>query len=203
MLSEFDSMTLSLQERGNTLTDFIGNIEVMCQFVEDSKFDADSSLYRCKFKPQRVRDLSSFETRVAKIQNANENCLNRSKKNAVESLRRIVSVSSTENDRTLNMRERLTKRRKESRESCAYEDCRFAMGSSAEFERLFSISANVLTDNRKFLTPELFEEIVFLKQKCELCGEDLVSQAITNARNQTAGDPTRAHENRLTQESTM
>ncbi len=175
----------------------------MCQFVEDGKFDADSSLYRCKYKPQRVCDLSSFGTGVAKIQNANENSLNRSAKIAVKSLGSVVSVCSTENNRTLNMREGLAKRRKESRDSCTYEDCRLVMDSIAELERLFSISANVLIDNRKSLTPEHFEAIVFLKQNSELWGRDLVSQAITNARNQTAEDRTRAHENRLTQKSKM
>ena len=60
------------------------------------------------------------------------------------------------------MQERLSKKRSIVTES-KYIDCTFIKRSTAEVERLFSIAKNVMTKNRKRLTPQLFEAILFLK----------------------------------------
>ncbi len=39
----------------------------------------------------------------------------------------------------------------------------FILGSAAEVERLWSVAKNVLKDNRKSMTPLLFEALLFLK----------------------------------------
>ena len=73
-------------------------------------------------------------------------------------------------------------------------NCYFIVGTVAEVERLFSTASYVLADNRKSLTPELFEETVFLKMNHNLWGGDLVTEAITEARNEAAEACIRAHE---------
>jgi hypothetical protein len=63
-----------------------------------------------------------------------------------------------------------------------YINCDFILGSVAEVERLWSIAKYVLTDNRKGLTPQLFEAILFLRLNAHFWDEADVQQAMAMAR---------------------
>jgi hypothetical protein len=54
--------------------------------------------------------------------------------------------------------------------ACPYVNCDFIYGSSAEVERLWSVAKYILTDQRKRLTPQMFEALLFLKQNKEFWG---------------------------------
>lgn len=64
---------------------------------------------------------------------------------------------------TISMAERLKKRRKRDEIQDYHINCDFILGFLVEFECLKSTAKNVLTENRRYMTPQLFEEIVLLK----------------------------------------
>ena len=83
------------------------------------------------------------------------------------------------------MAKRLLKERKVAATGTEYINCAFILGSVAEVERLRSISKYVLPENRRNMTPQLFEAVMFLSVNRWFWGAQLVSQAIYNARQQS------------------
>lgn len=73
---------------------------------------------------------------------------------------------------------RLRKRQKRVTQTEQYQDCRFILGSVAEVERLWSIAKHVFTENRRSMTPQMFEAIMFLKINCNHWDANLVAEAI-------------------------
>ncbi len=63
-----------------------------------------------------------------------------------------------------------------------YVNCDFILGSAAEVERLWSVAKNILKDNRKSMTPLLFEALLFLKVNNSYWGLELVCEAVKTAR---------------------
>ncbi len=59
--------------------------------------------------------------------------------------------------------ERIAKKRKKNREGSAYIGCNFILGSVAEVERVWSIAKYVLSEQRRGMTPQMFEAIMFLR----------------------------------------
>ncbi len=110
-----------------------------------------------------------FESGVVKIQRGHEDEMSAAEKHAVECLRKIEdhsNMNATGNAQSTAPRtisERLAKRRKVGHGTESYINCDFILGSVAEVERLFSMAKYVMAENRRSLTPQLFEAIMFLK----------------------------------------
>ena len=60
--------------------------------------------------------------------------------------------------------------------------------SAAEVERLWSVAANILTDNRKNTSPVLFESLIFLRMNSRLWDVHLVKEAFHMMRSEKARD---------------
>ena len=89
--------------------------------------------------------------------------------------------------------ERLAKRRKLIVKNEQYVDCSFILGSVAEVEGVWSISKYVLSGNRRSMTPQLFEALMFLRFNTRLWDQHLVSIAISSAKGSEQGDAIQAH----------
>jgi hypothetical protein len=61
-------------------------------------------------------------------------------------------------------------------------NCNFIGGSTAEVEHLWSVSDNVLRNNRKGVMPQLFEALVCLKVNKRFWGQMEVSLAVANTK---------------------
>ncbi len=93
--------------------------------------------------------------------------MNEFEKASVSILKKPISSSATTGlggtFSTNNISERMAERRKRDEETSNYIDCNFILGSVAEVERVFSFAKYVLSDNRRCVTPQLFEALMFLK----------------------------------------
>ncbi len=67
-----------------------------------------------------------------------------------------------------------------------YIDCNFILGSVAEVERVFSFAKYVLSDNRRCMTPQPFQALMFLKINSRFWDAALVEEAIGEARKERA-----------------
>ncbi|KAI0562409.1 Ribonuclease H-like protein [Gracilaria domingensis] len=156
MLAEIDIVTKSLQTRGNTLA---------------QSLDAAVALDPI------------FESGVVKIQPGLKTELTEEEKESVQFLEKpdIVSevhVGIASGNVGTGIAARLAKERKVVMKKEKYMNCEFILSSVAEVERLWGIAKNLLTDNRKSMTPKMFEAIEFLKQNKRFWDSQLVSEAI-------------------------
>jgi hypothetical protein len=134
-----------------------------------------------------------FESGVVKIQRGQLLELTDAEKVAVESLK-SKEVSGSEGGsgnggghmpKSPNNMKKQLRRIKEARDKpvqSAFVNCDFIYGSAAEVERLWSICSNILTDQRKGMTPQLFEAIVFLKQNHRFWDASTVAKAMVMAK---------------------
>lgn len=67
------------------------------------------------------------------------------------------------------------------KESSECINCDFILGSAAEVERLWSVCDNILTDQRKRMTPQLFEALAFLRLNKRFWNQKHVSLAMAMA----------------------
>ena len=58
-----------------------------------------------------------------------------------------------------------------------YCNCDFILGSAAEVERLWSHAELIMRDNRRHISPILFEALLFLKVNRRFWGASLVEEA--------------------------
>lgn len=59
-----------------------------------------------------------------------------------------------------------------------YINCDFILEYFTEVERIFNLVKYILIDNRNFMTPQLFEALLFLKVNERFWNDSLVSDAI-------------------------
>ncbi len=74
-----------------------------------------------------------------------------------------------------------------------YIDCNFILGSVGEVERVFSFAKYVLSDNRRCMTPQLFEALMFSKMNSRFWDAALVEEAIGEDRKERASARYMAH----------
>lgn len=102
------------------------------------------------------------------------------------------SDDSTKQAATLSpvaMKDRLQRRLKQpdkKSEECPYINCDFIFGSAAKVERLWSRAVYILTNQRKRMTPMLFEALLFLQANERFWDLNLVSEAIGMAKSDGA-----------------
>lgn len=63
-----------------------------------------------------------------------------------------------------------------------YMDCRFVLGSVADVETLRGLAIYVIIENRRPITPQIFETILFLKYNCSCSDPCLVGKSILFAK---------------------
>ncbi len=76
------------------------------------------------------------------------------------------------------------RKRKGEEETQNYINCDFILGSMAEIERLWSLAKNVLTDDRKNMTPLVFGAVLFLRAKSTYRNECTVKEAMENVESE-------------------
>ncbi|KAI0560856.1 Ribonuclease H-like protein [Gracilaria domingensis] len=195
MLAEIDIVTKSLQTRGHTLAQCRDDLDILLETVMEQRNIRSSPLYQCKLENKYIAPDAAivldpiFESSVVKIQRGLQTELTEDKKESVQCLKQPDTVSEVHagiasGNVGTGIAARLTKKRKVVMKKEKYMNCDFILGSVAEVERLWSIAKNVLTDNRKSMTPRMFEAIVFLKQNERFWDSQLVSEAIQNARSE-------------------
>ena len=74
----------------------------------------------------------------------------------------------------------LKRRRLSAEDSTQYIDCSFCVATSNTVERLFSACKHVLTDERKCMSPIMFEALIFLKVNKEFWDLPMVAKAMKN-----------------------
>lgn len=128
----------------------------------------------------------TFESGVIKIQSGCQDELNDLDNKAVAFLRSDPVYSTGNNvtdDSVLQMKQRLSKRRKTCTKKRTYIPCNFILGSVAEVERVWSLPKQLLHgDVRASMTPLLFEAFLFLRFYERFWDAELVAQAISHSR---------------------
>ena len=73
-------------------------------------------------------------------------------------------IGNVEASERLSVVQRISavKKRRVTRDN-AYINWNFILSSVTEIERLWSVASNILSDNRKILTPMLFEALLYLR----------------------------------------
>eukprot|EP00171_Calliarthron_tuberculosum_P001364 IDg1364t1 len=211
MLSEIDIITISLQKRGYSLAQCRDDLDDLIAYVEQERSVVGSKMFQCNLGKIYISANASivahrfFETGVCKLQKGMANTLTACEKEAVRCLRKESSTqdplpSSRSSRQSEGISERLRKRQKLSASNDGYIDTRFLLGSVAEVERLFSVAKNVLTENRRSMTPRLFEAIVFLRVNCRFWDASLVSRAVSMVATQNSAPRLNAHQANIEQE---
>jgi hypothetical protein len=76
----------------------------------------------------------------------------------------------------------IVEKKTETQKTNPYVNCDFIYGSTAEVERLWSVSANVLSKKRRRMTPQLVEAILFLRSNRRFWNLQLVAKAMEKDR---------------------
>ncbi len=85
----------------------------------------------------------------------------------------------------MTMSERIALRKREREEKTeTYINSDFILRSVAEIERLWSLAKNVLTDNRKSMTPLFFEAVLFLNVTCTYWNEHTAKEAMEKVKSE-------------------
>ena len=200
ILGEMDVVTRQLQKKGYTLADCRQDLDTLIEAVEQDKTKHGSRLHNCRLgttciSPQSsIVDNVDFETAVAKIQKGNLSDLSTVEKSCARILAVDASVSEVHHGEgaVLSMKERLFKRRR-IESATNYGDCRYVLGSVAEVERLWSTCGYILTQNRRSMTPQLFETLVFLKLNERFWDVAFVAEAMSSAKGERAKQRSDAH----------
>ncbi len=200
MLNEINVVTKHLQTDCITLQECRFALDDLNTQITVNRTNPTSVFYSCTFTNRKSGPESAlspdrhFELGVAKIQGGDWKMLTALQRNACKSLLKtsVEAVAVAEYDSedptkpaaTLSpvaMKDRLQRRLEQPDNSCGgcpYVNCDFIFGSSAKVERLWSRAVYILTNQRKRMTPMLFEALLFLQANRRFWDLNLVAQAI-------------------------
>jgi hypothetical protein len=207
-MSCINTITKKLQEKCLSLAKAHHLLDILESEVNSRKDKQQDKLFGCTFvRVKSSLDNSStcpnkdFETGVVKIQLGKWADLSDAEKSACLPLLKPISTtndSSTNNDADVSdgddnqepgspdfearVCRSLEERENEGQDESPYVNCNFIFGSTAEVERLWSISSYILTKQRRRMTPQLFESILFLRYNERFWDLDLVVQAMKEDR---------------------
>ena len=192
MLKYFNIATKELQKQKSSLHSCRCVIDSLLEEIEAKKDDIDSDLYDCKFFPKRVSikgtlsPSSDFESGVCKIQSDSIGLMTEAEKQAcviLSKTRNSSTVCEDSNSKNLSFEQKIArKKRRFEKNTSSYINCDFILGSSAEIERVWSISKYILTDHRKSMEPIIFEALVFLKVNRTYWDRRSVQAALARAK---------------------
>lgn len=174
-LGEINTVTKALQRRGVTLEECRYYLDTLTRTIEDQKDNPVAPLFGCTLKDEYIKlhsvhsPSSTFESAVVKIQRQEYSTMTHEERSAALPLKKPTepcdSTDGTTQDEDVLTMSGILDRRKRRRveQDHPYMNLNFILGSSAEIERLFSIAGRILADQRRNMTPMLFEALVFLK----------------------------------------
>lgn len=192
-LKEINSVTKELQKRAMSLRDCRVELNDLYDVIADSAEAPNAPLHNCTLG-QHYTGMSShlvtdplFESAVIKLQGNCLQDLTDDEKKAVECLQLNTGEGAAGNGaeggaEVLSMSERRKKRRKTEAIPKRYMHCNFILGSVAEVERVWSVAKHLLGDVRHRLSPIMLEALLFLRFNERFWDDQLVAQAISNAR---------------------
>jgi len=165
-------------------------IDTLLEEVQNNSNDTNSVLYNCKLGCNYVGTSAGilvdpeFESGVVKIQRNEISTMSDKERKACESLliKNQVEASPTNSTFATIAEKVAAKKRRKIEQTEKYMNCSFILGSVAEVERLWSISKHILRDNRKSMTPLVFESLSFLKINSSFWDQGLVSEAMKATR---------------------
>ena len=172
------SITKSLQGKGLTLADGqdIFNC-VLEDYPELAHYLADDA---------DIVHFVDFERGVSKIANEADSTLMAAERQAVAHLRKVPvgeeeaeqEAQTPEANKNMTYFEELRLRKKHRSEPQEYIDVGIVQSTSCSIEHLFSDSKHILTDQRKNMSPILFEAILYLKKNRNLWNAETVAKAL-------------------------
>ncbi len=169
-------------------------MDTLISAVETQKNVPDAPLYRCSLGKHYIKLNSSespnyhFESDVTKFQRGDVDDLSHLELAACAQLKLKflcddLSIRSFDDERTMSMAELLRSKKDQKTEisnECINLD--FIIGSTASIERLFSFAGDILCNNRRRITPQLFEALLLLKVNRMYWNLETVRAAIAAAR---------------------
>jgi hypothetical protein len=178
-LSKFQSFTKNLQGQGCSP---LMIREVFDAIIEHEYPDMDYYLA----PTSDIVNNPDFESGLVKVLVRNHLSLTSSEKQAISNLLKTssslpsqgIAVSTPQKGYFEELQER--KRCRLSDEQDQYIDCSFCIATSNTVERLFSTCKHVLTDQRKCMSPIMFEDLLFLKVNREMWDLPMVTIAMKN-----------------------
>eukprot|EP00171_Calliarthron_tuberculosum_P023317 IDg23317t1 len=177
MLKEINHVTKRLQTRAYTLASCRADLDTLIEVVSQAKNNPMSPFYGCRLGEKYISNTSSivadkyFEMGVVKIQ-----------------MGKSIELTGREKSTAF------AKKRKMENTGDEYVNCDFILGSIAEVERLWSVSKHILCVQRRGMTPQMFEALLFLKFNERLWDDQLVAQAFGESRSERVKARLEAHQ---------
>lgn len=190
MMLEINTVTLVLQKRLLKLSGCRAALELLTQNVVNGKANTQSPFFRCKLKSVYIASDSEklpdvhFLSGVCKIQMNQTGLMTIQEKEACEHLKIVPPDDLQEPQPAANLPtmaeqlKQISESNKRQRTETEYINADFILGSAAEVERLWSICKYILTNQRKSLTPLMFEALTFLKVNKRFWDLPMVQTAI-------------------------
>jgi hypothetical protein len=178
--------------------------------ANNNKENSNHILYRCRLGTKYIAPDADivpdalFESGVVKLQRGKVSELTEAEKAAIIHLKKPdegagggggggVATSPSLLDSIRNHDARKRKRGEDddavdSTDFGEYHNADFILASAAEVERLWSIAKYILVDQRKGMTPQMFEALLFLKVNARFWNQSLVSDALSSAKTSRSED---------------
>ena len=176
VLAQFNFVTKKLQTGLLTLSEGRKLLDGLVDFTKHAnQANVGHIMYQCGFQSKYIKPDSlivkakHFEAGVVKIQRGEYNQLSDDARIACESLLKPANATPAParipNRPAMIEFEMLMQQTETDHNSvnCPYINSDFILASAAVVERLWSLAGLILTDNRKGMTPHLFEALLYLK----------------------------------------
>lgn len=175
-LSKFESITKNLQKRGIS-PDMVRSVfDVIC--------DDYPAMRDYLHHHANIVNNPDFESGLVKIMARDFLNLSEGERRAIYSLKKVQvdehSTPSSAVDKEYFEECKSRKRRRLSEEEEQYIDCSFCVATSNTVERLFSACKYVLTDQRKSMSPIMFEALMFLQVNRDFWDLPMLAKAMKN-----------------------
>ena len=184
MLSLFNIATVELQKKKATLHECRCVIEALVDTIEKEKCDTESPFHDCKFKPNRINlkgklsPDSNFESGVCKIQMQAQGLMTEDEKTACRHLLKTQKKNQRGESSSQSFLDTIARKKRRYEMKNEYINCDFIQGSTAEIERVWSVSKHIMKHTRKSMEPLMFEAILFLKFNREYWNQESVQAAM-------------------------
>ena len=193
MLEEINSVTTALQEQHLSLGEGRKFLNELSRQISKHSNTNSHVLFGCKMKIQKAAAVSPlapdhiFESGVCKIQASKFEDLTPEEEEACKCLLKDSSgiIETITDDSPMKMSDRIKRLKEDTGAALSvnpYHDCSFIFCSSAEVERLWSKALYIYSQERRRMTPLLFEAILYLKENRRFWDEATVVEAMENMK---------------------
>ena len=208
MLKECNDPTKFLQTKLLSLADGRLCIDRFIERVEKKSIQRGHALEGCTFVPNRIKldgPLSPdkvFESAVVKIQQGREADLTVEEKAAVRHLLKSNFLAAVEAEAASSQptapgspglladvyQAISTANDAANKTESDYVNLKFILASAAEVERIWSMAKYILVQQRKGMSPKLFECLIFLKYNRQFWNKRKVAEAYRKAKDKKSSD---------------